>query len=68
MRTTIEIPEDLIKEVMKISRTKTKTAAVRVALEQFVMNKRMNRLLDYRGRIPLDSGPSAISRKPGARG
>jgi len=53
---------------MKISRTKTKTAAVRVALEQFVMNKRMNRLLDYRGRIPLDSGPSAISRKPGARG
>ncbi len=68
MRTTIEIPEDLIKEVMKISRTKTKTAAVRVALEQFVMNKKMNRLLDYRGRIQLDAGPSAISRKPGARG
>jgi Arc/MetJ family transcription regulator len=67
MRTTIDIPEELLKEVMRISKTKTKTAAVRIALEQFVINKKLNKLLDYRGKISLDGGPGSIGEKGKAR-
>lgn len=53
MRTTIELPEDLVSDVMTLSRTRKKKDAVRIALEEFVKRKKLERLLALPGRIEI---------------
>ena len=44
MRTTIDIPEDLINEAMKVTNSPTKTALIKIALYNIIQkNKRENR-------------------------
>ncbi len=54
MRTTLDLPEKLIKEVMEITKTKTKSEAIRYALEKVIRHKRALNLIKYRGKIDLD--------------
>lgn len=54
MRTTLDIPEELIDEAMKISGAKTKSELIKQALtEQINRHKRM-KLLSFKGKIDLD--------------
>jgi Arc/MetJ family transcription regulator len=51
MRTNIVLDESLVKEAMKLSRTKTKKELVNQALMEFVENRRRLNLMDLAGKI-----------------
>ncbi|MBM3132357.1 MAG: type II toxin-antitoxin system VapB family antitoxin [Chloroflexi bacterium] len=53
MRTTIDIPEDLMNELMSVSETRKKNEAVRAALEEFVRRRKIQRLLSLPGTIDI---------------
>ncbi len=54
MRTTLDLPENLIKEAMKATHTNTKTAVIVKALEELVRKSKISDLKKYRGKIDLD--------------
>ena len=54
MRATVNIPDDLISEVQKISKEKSKTRAIVRAMEAYVTEKKIAELRALRGKIPLD--------------
>jgi Arc/MetJ family transcription regulator len=51
MRTNIVLDENLVKEAMKLSRTKTKRELVNQALREFVENRKRLNLMDLAGKI-----------------
>ena len=54
MRTTIDLPQPLIEEALKVSHQKTKTAVIIVALEDLVRKNRLRGPKKCRGRVKLD--------------
>jgi metal-responsive CopG/Arc/MetJ family transcriptional regulator len=54
MRATLNIPDDLISEVQKISKEKSKTRAIVTAMETYVRDRKMAELRALRGKVPLD--------------
>lgn len=54
MRATLNIPDELIKEVQRLSGQKTKTGAIVTVMEEFVRRKKMADLLALRGKISID--------------
>jgi Arc/MetJ family transcription regulator len=54
MRTTLAIDENLLEEAKKYSGEKTKAAAVKRALEDFVRRKKLEGLLALEGKIHID--------------
>lgn len=54
MRTTLDIKTDIIEEVVKITGAKNKSRAVTEALEQFVREKQVRKLLSLKGKLHLD--------------
>jgi len=54
MRATLNIPDDLISEVQKISKEKSKTRAIVTAMKMYVRDRKMAELRALRGKMPLD--------------
>ena len=54
MRTTLDIDNDLVEEVVKATGQRTKSRAVNEALEDYLRRARLKRLLEAPGRITLD--------------
>jgi hypothetical protein len=54
MRATLNIPDELMKEVQRISGEKSKTKAIVTVMEAFVKQKKMEALLALRGKIRID--------------
>ena len=54
MRATLNIPDDLLNEVQKISKEKSKTKAIVTAMEAYVREKKMTELRALRGKMTLD--------------
>lgn len=54
MRATLNIPDDLISEVQKITGEKSKTKAVTVAMKEYVRQKKIKELIALRGKIRID--------------
>jgi len=54
MRTTLDISEELIKEVMEVTGAKTKSQAIKEALEAQINKAKRQRLLAFKGKIDLD--------------
>ena len=54
MRTTLDLPGQLVEEALKLSHQKTKTAVIISALEDFVRKARISDIKKYRGKIDLD--------------
>ncbi len=54
MRTTLDLPEHLLNEVMQVTHTRTKTAVIIMALEDLLRKSRISELKKYRGNINLD--------------
>jgi hypothetical protein len=63
LRTTIDLPQSLIKEAMKASNQKTKTAVIIAALEEYVRKKRVQGLKKFRGRVPIDVDLNALRKR-----
>ncbi|MBI2861186.1 MAG: type II toxin-antitoxin system VapB family antitoxin [Chloroflexi bacterium] len=54
MRTTLNINEKLLKEVVALTKEKDKGKAVNKALEEYVRQMRIKELLALRGKLDLD--------------
>ena len=54
VRTTLDLPEELVNKAKRLSGARTKTMAVCLALQEYVRKKNMERILEYRGKIDLD--------------
>ena len=54
MRTTLDLPKDLMDEAMKVSHIKTKTQLIITALEDLVRKSKISGLKEFKGKIDLD--------------
>ncbi len=54
MRTTLDLPENLLDEAMKVTHTNTKTAVIVRALEELVRKSKVSDIKKYRGKVDLD--------------
>ena len=54
MRTTLDLPENLLAEAMEATHTATKTAVIVKALEELVRKSKISDLKKYKGKIDLD--------------
>jgi Arc/MetJ family transcription regulator len=63
MRTTLEIPDTLVTEAMKITRIQTKTDVIKTALENLIQREKIKELADYFGKIDLDIDLEAMRKR-----
>jgi CRISPR/Cas system-associated protein Csx1 len=54
MKTTLNIPEELIKNAMSISKHRTKTETVIVALQEYIRMKKIEKILGYEGTLQFE--------------
>lgn len=54
MRTTLDLPEELVEEAMKATNIKTKTKVIIAALEQLIRKSKIAGIKDYKGQVDLD--------------
>ncbi len=54
MRTTLDLPQNLLDEAMKITQTDTKTGVIILALNELVRKSKIYDLKKYKGKIDLD--------------
>jgi Arc/MetJ family transcription regulator len=54
MRTTLNLPENLIAEAMKLTGEKTKTGVIRLALTNLIKEDKLKDLKNYYGKVDLD--------------
>ncbi|MBU0987952.1 MAG: type II toxin-antitoxin system VapB family antitoxin [Proteobacteria bacterium] len=53
MRTTLDLPENLLDEAMKVTHIKTKTKVIVVALEELIRKSKISELKKYKGKVDL---------------
>ncbi len=53
MRATLNIPEDLISEVQKLTGKKSKTKAIVTAMNEFVQEKKLRKILELQGKMKI---------------
>ena len=54
MRTTLDLPENLVSEAMKSTNIKTKTKVIITALEQLVRKSKISGIKEYKGKVDLN--------------
>jgi len=54
MRTTLDLPEELLNKAMRATQIRTKTKVIITALEELIRKNRISEILEYEGRIDLD--------------
>ena len=54
MRTTLDLPEELINETMKTTHIRTKTRVIITALEELIRKSKISEIKQYKGKIDLD--------------
>ncbi|MEM9326891.1 MAG: type II toxin-antitoxin system VapB family antitoxin [Bacteroidota bacterium] len=60
MRTTLDLPEELLLEAMRISGAKTKSQVIREALESLILREKRRKLISFKGKIDLDVDLDAL--------
>ncbi len=63
MRTTLDLPENLLNEAMKITHTTTKTGVIVKALEELVRKSKISNLKKYKGKIDLNINLNEIRNR-----
>lgn len=54
MRTTMDLPKDLLEEARKMCGTKTMTGTVILSLQKLIESKKIEKLRSLRGKLNLD--------------
>jgi len=54
MRTTLDLPENLLKEAMKTTHIQTKTKVIITALEELIRKSKLSELKKFKGKVDLD--------------
>lgn len=60
MRTTLDIPNNLVQEAMRVTRMKTKTRVIVKALEELIRKSKIAELKNFKGKIDLDIDLDAL--------
>ena len=53
MRTTLDLPEELLSEAMKVTQINTKTKVIIKALEDLIRKSKISELKEFKGKIDL---------------
>jgi Arc/MetJ family transcription regulator len=64
MRTTLDIPEELLNEARRLLQFKSKTDAVIFSLRELIRRKRIEELKEMAGSIQLDIDLDRSRRRP----
>ncbi len=54
MRTTIDIPENLINEAMRLTKSPSKTELIKMALTNIIKKNKISNLRNFKGKIDLE--------------
>ena len=54
MRTTLDLPEDLLLKAMSLSQIKTKTKVITTALHEMIRKSEISDIKHFKGKIDLD--------------
>jgi len=63
MRTTLDLPDLLIQDAMKVCHQKTKTAVIITALQDLVRKSRLQELRNFKGRVNLDLDLNVVRKR-----
>ena len=66
MRTTLDIPEELINEARRLLKYKSKTDTVILALRELIRRRRLEELKELLGSVRLDIDLPESRRRPSA--
>jgi len=67
VRTTVNIPEELLQEVQQLSRAGTRREALVIALEDYVRRQRLRRVMEAGGSLEFELAPREIRRQSNRR-
>jgi hypothetical protein len=54
MRTTLELPDTLVREAMDLTKISTKTGIIKYALENIIQQQKIKELSNYFGKVNLE--------------
>jgi len=54
MRTTLELPDGILEELLRVAKKKKKNEAVKIALEDFIRRKKLEKLLELSGKVEIE--------------
>ncbi|MDR0723681.1 MAG: type II toxin-antitoxin system VapB family antitoxin [Endomicrobium sp.] len=54
MRTTLDLPEQLINKAMSLTHISTKTELIKIVLENLIRREKLKKLTNYFGKVSLD--------------
>jgi len=54
MRTTLDLPEELLIEAMQATNIQTKTKVIITALEELIRKSKISEIKNYKGKVDLD--------------
>jgi len=63
MRTTLDLPEELLSEAMKTTHIQTKTKVIITALEELIRKSKISEIKNYKGKIDLDIDLNSIRER-----
>lgn len=67
MRTTLDLPEDLLVEAMRVTGFKSKTDTIILSLKEFIRRHRIEELKSMIGNVQLEIDVSKSRRRPTRR-
>ena len=63
MRTTLDLPEDLMHKAMSLVQIKTKTQVIILALQELIRKAEISKLKKFKGKIDLDIDLNLIRKR-----
>jgi Arc/MetJ family transcription regulator len=63
MRTTIDLPEELVKEAMRVTNIKTKTDVIKEALTNLIQREKIKNIKKFQGKIDLNIDLNAARKR-----
>lgn len=63
MRTTIDIPEELVAEAMKLTHSKTKTDVIKEGLKMLIRKEKLKKLKNFRGNLDLEINLNQLRKR-----
>jgi hypothetical protein len=60
VRTTLDLPEELLNEAMRVSHIGTKTKVIVTALQELIRKNQISDIKQYKGKVDLDIDMDSI--------
>jgi Arc/MetJ family transcription regulator len=65
MRTTLNVPDDLMQEALRITRFRSKTDVVIYSLKELIRRRRLEELKELKGKVHIDIDRKRSRRRSG---